>query len=222
MVRSSELQYQSLSISWELRNKRGMAISAEVLACLAGIQGRAERAAKLFGVATALLDAANYVLPPTLSELHQRGEGAARRHLGAQMFTRAWNEGRNTPLADGIALALSDYGISSGHRTAAGRGALHAGLSRRETQIVRLVAMGLTDKQIATELAISARTVDGHLRRIFAKVGVPSRAALTAWAIQESRGRGELADWGVLQPAPVQEALWQVAETAKTATVHVR
>jgi hypothetical protein len=78
VARAAALQSQSLSLSWALRNKRGMAVSAEVLACLAGIQGRAERAARLFGVATALLDAANYLLPPTLFELHRRGEGAAR------------------------------------------------------------------------------------------------------------------------------------------------
>lgn len=66
-----------------------MAASAEVLACLAGIQGRAEQAATLFGVATALLDAANYVLPPILFQLHERSEGAARHQLGARMYASA-------------------------------------------------------------------------------------------------------------------------------------
>jgi orotate phosphoribosyltransferase-like protein len=73
------------------------------------------------------------------------------------------------------------------------------------------VALGLTDKQIATELNISVRTVDGHLRRIFTKVGVSSRAALTAWAIQESRARGELGR-EVAVGAAIQESLWQDVE----------
>ena len=72
---------------------------------------------------------------------------------------------------------------------------------------MRLVALGLTDKQIASELKISARTVDGHLRRIFAKVGVSSRAALTAWAIHESRARVELGPTAL--GATVQKSLWQ-------------
>jgi predicted ATPase/DNA-binding CsgD family transcriptional regulator len=211
LVRAAELQYQSLSISWELRNKRGMAVSAEVLACLAGIQGRAERAAKLFGVATALLDAANYVLPPTLAQLHERGEGAARRQLGPRMYGRAWNEGRSMPLAEGVAMALSDYGVAAGRRTPAARPVAFAGLSRREAEVVRLVALGLSDKQIAAELSISSRTVDGHLRRIYAKVGVSSRAALTAWAIQHGHARDELEHTSVAKPA-VQGSLWQNAE----------
>jgi DNA-binding CsgD family transcriptional regulator len=211
LVRATELQYQSLSISWELRNKRGMAVSAEVLACLAGIQGRAERAARLFGVATALLDAANYVLPPALAQLHERGEGAARRELGPRMYARAWNDGRAMPLAEGVAMALSDYGVTAGHRTSAARVVAYAGLSRREGEIVRLVALGLGDKQIATELSISSRTVDGHLRRIYAKVGVSSRAALTTWAIQQGHARGELERGTVAEPA-VQVSLWQHAE----------
>ena len=48
----------------------------------------------------------------------------------------------------------------------------------RETQIARLVAQGLANKAIAAELAISEWTVSTHLRRIFQKVGVDTRAAM--------------------------------------------
>ncbi|MBK8255355.1 MAG: response regulator transcription factor [Polyangiaceae bacterium] len=51
-------------------------------------------------------------------------------------------------------------------------------LTRRETQIARLVAEGLVNKQIAHQLAISEWTVSTHLRRIFAKLGVETRAAM--------------------------------------------
>lgn len=161
-----------------------MAVSTEVLACLAGIQGRAERAARLFGVAQGLLEAANYVLPPTLSQLHERAESAARADLGARGFAAALNLGRNLPLAEGIAYALADYGVNSAKQTLATSPGSYPALSRRETEIVQLVAQGFTDRQIATELQISPRTVDGHLRRIFGKVGVTSRSALTAWGIR--------------------------------------
>lgn len=53
-------------------------------------------------------------------------------------------------------------------------------LSPREHEIVRLVAEGHPNKLIAAELAISAWTVGTHLRRIFAKLGVGSRAAMVA------------------------------------------
>jgi predicted ATPase/DNA-binding CsgD family transcriptional regulator len=211
--RATELQYQSLATSWELRNKRGMAVSTEVLACLAGIQGRAERAARLFGVAQALLDAANYVLPPTLSQLHQRAESAARSDLGARAFATAVHYGRTMPLPEGVAYALADYGVSSGRQTLARSSAPYPGLSHRELEIVRLVAQGFTDKQIADELHISPRTVDGHLRRIFVKVGVTSRSALTAWGIRHLGSMYEEPPRNAVQP-PLWPHVYREAEFA--------
>ena len=51
-------------------------------------------------------------------------------------------------------------------------------LTRRETQIVELIAAGACNKQVAAQLAISEWTVGTHLRRIFVKLGVRSRAAM--------------------------------------------
>jgi DNA-binding CsgD family transcriptional regulator len=58
------------------------------------------------------------------------------------------------------------------------------GLSARELQVLRLVATGMTNKAIATELALSEKTVDRHVSNIFTKLGVNSRAAATAHAYQ--------------------------------------
>jgi DNA-binding CsgD family transcriptional regulator len=55
-------------------------------------------------------------------------------------------------------------------------------LTRRELQVLRLVAGGDTNKAIATELVLSERTVDRHVSNIFTKLGVTSRAAATAYA----------------------------------------
>jgi DNA-binding CsgD family transcriptional regulator len=58
------------------------------------------------------------------------------------------------------------------------------GLTAREVQVLRLVATGRTNRAIAAELVLSERTVDRHLSNIFTKLGVPSRAAATAWAYE--------------------------------------
>ena len=58
-------------------------------------------------------------------------------------------------------------------------------LSPREQEIVRLVAQGLPNKCIGAVLDISAWTVATHLRRIFAKLGVTSRAAMIAKTLAE-------------------------------------
>jgi DNA-binding CsgD family transcriptional regulator len=58
------------------------------------------------------------------------------------------------------------------------------GLTARELEVLRLVAAGDTNKEIAAALVLSNRTVDRHLSNIFAKLGVSSRAAATAYAYQ--------------------------------------
>ena len=59
------------------------------------------------------------------------------------------------------------------------------GLSRREIEVLRLVADGRTTGEIATQLFISARTAEHHIQNIYTKIGVSSRVAATRWALQQ-------------------------------------
>jgi ATP/maltotriose-dependent transcriptional regulator MalT len=65
------------------------------------------------------------------------------------------------------------------------RGRLPGGLTPREAQVLSAVAMGRTNRQIAAELVISEHTVARHLSNIFAKLGVTSRAAAAAFAMEK-------------------------------------
>ena len=58
----------------------------------------------------------------------------------------------------------------------------HAGLSRRELEVMQLVASGQTNREIAEELVLSTRTVDMHVRNILAKLGCRSRTEATTRA----------------------------------------
>jgi DNA-binding NarL/FixJ family response regulator len=60
-----------------------------------------------------------------------------------------------------------------------------APLSERETEVLRLLAQGFTNKDIAQALILSVRTVEAHLRGIFAKLGVSSRTEAALWAVQQ-------------------------------------
>ncbi|HLB83288.1 MAG TPA: LuxR C-terminal-related transcriptional regulator, partial [Steroidobacteraceae bacterium] len=59
-------------------------------------------------------------------------------------------------------------------------------LSERESQVLRLLAVGKTNRAIADELFISEKTVARHVSNIFDKLGVSSRAGATAWAFQHN------------------------------------
>ena len=59
-----------------------------------------------------------------------------------------------------------------------------AGLTAREVEVLRLIAQGLSNAQVAEELSISPRTVNTHLTAIYGKIGVASRSAATRYAIE--------------------------------------
>lgn len=88
-----------------------------------------------------------------------------------RMARRAWGK------AAGPAVEVLD-----GTEEAPAEDLLPDGLTGREAEVVSLVAAGLTNREIATRLFISPKTVDRHLRNIFNKTGVSNRAALAAYA----------------------------------------
>ena len=59
------------------------------------------------------------------------------------------------------------------------------GLTRRQREIAALVARGLTNRQIATELSISEHTVANHIAKTLKKLGLSSRSQLTAWVLEQ-------------------------------------
>jgi HD-GYP domain-containing protein (c-di-GMP phosphodiesterase class II) len=73
--------------------------------------------------------------------------------------------------------------VAAGHRRAA-RPPLPAGLTAREAEVLRLLALGLTIRQVAEQLVISAKTADHHVEHIYTKLGVSTRGAAALFAIE--------------------------------------
>ena len=69
-------------------------------------------------------------------------------------------------------------------RTVTPSPAYPAGLTAREVEVLRLLAGGLTDVQVAEKLVLSPRTVHSHISSIYSKLGVSSRSAATRYAIE--------------------------------------
>jgi DNA-binding NarL/FixJ family response regulator len=82
-------------------------------------------------------------------------------------------------------LAALDAPDDSGRPQAQGAPQKH-GLSKRELEVLRLLAAGKTNKAIGKELYVSERTIDRHVSNLFTKLGVGTRAAATAFAYENS------------------------------------
>lgn len=108
-------------------------------------------------------------------------EEALRKRLGSDAFSAAWQAGLALPLADAADRAQAIFA-----ETARDGGATDFpfGLTRREIDVLRLLADGHQDKEIATTLYIGYRTASSHVAAIMAKLGVDSRTAAVARAIR--------------------------------------
>jgi DNA-binding NarL/FixJ family response regulator len=105
----------------------------------------------------------------------RRSDIQAAAHLAAALAL--WSELGNTSEAE----RLSESAQPEISRL---RPALPAGLSEREAQVLRLVAAGKSNRQIAQELALSEKTIANHLTNILGKTGADNRAAAAAFAIR--------------------------------------
>jgi non-specific serine/threonine protein kinase len=150
------------------------------LAGLAAKEGR-PRAALLLAGAAAEYEHVNHTsLPHAMRAFRGRWLAPARARLGAAA-EKLLDDGRRLTLDEAIALGLGP-GDQPGDRWRAGAA---PGLTRREQEVAALVAGGLTNREIASQLYLSVRTVETHVDRALSKLGFRNRTQLTAWAHEE-------------------------------------
>jgi DNA-binding NarL/FixJ family response regulator len=114
------------------------------------------------------------ILPPEQARTEQR-RAVARVQLGSDVFAIAWAEGRQmTPEQAFATRTQATPTTSQGYP---------GELTPREVEVLRLLALGLTNAQIAERLVISPRTVNAHLRSIYSKLDLTSRTTATRYAI---------------------------------------
>ncbi|MBA2677454.1 MAG: hypothetical protein H0U76_03535 [Ktedonobacteraceae bacterium] len=149
-------------------------------------QGEPVWAARLWGSAEALREKIDERLSPVEQAFFESAIKSTRSHLGERAFMAAWAEGRmmtpdqtlrqQQPI---IASPASSSTPGSGRKLISHL----AGLTTREVEVLRQVARGLTNEQVAERLVISPRTVDTHLTSIYSKIGVSSRTAATRYTL---------------------------------------
>jgi len=152
----------------------------DATACLAAGSGQARLAAQLLGAgATVGAGAgAGARVMPFLAPLVEQAESSAIAALGRSRFDAAFLVGSRLDRDAAVRLALGGSSEATGDAPERADAGL---LSKREGEVARLVADGLTNKEIGGRLFISEHTVDSHVRAIMNKLGFDSRARIAAW-----------------------------------------
>lgn len=174
----------SLDIGRAHDNVGDIVDAIEGLARVGAISGHSAPAAGLFGATAALRAASGMPYSPSDIAYFEPVWSRLRTDLGDEAFGAATAAGQRLPLAAAIAEALAFGTIpTAGPHTANSRRPESAhGLTARETEILRLLAAGESNREIAERLFISPATVARHLSNLYAKLDVDSRSKATAFA----------------------------------------
>jgi len=144
-------------------------------------QGRLVEAAWLWGASEAMCTTLGESLLPVELALAARGVVAVRAELGEETFTTAWTQGQAMTPEQAFAMLIQSR--SSSKCKQAPPSATNE-LTAREMEVLHLLVEGLTNAQIARQLIIGLVTVNSHVRSIYSKLGVSSRAAATRFALE--------------------------------------
>ena len=170
--RAASLHHQALDLRQQTAERAGLADSLEAVAGLAAVSGNPEAGARLFGAAHALRESCGCVRPSRLGAAYDADVALLEQQMAPEELERAWGEGAT--LSEERAVAYATKGRGTRGRPIKGI----ASLTPAERDIAVLVADGLTNPEIGDRLFISPRTVQSHLRNIYAKLDVSSRRQL--------------------------------------------
>jgi predicted ATPase/DNA-binding CsgD family transcriptional regulator len=152
----------------------------ECIADLARAAGGHHEAARFFGAAYGIRQRMGAVRFKVWDVGYEASVAALRNALSEQDFDSAWAEGAALSVEEAIAYAQRGRGERK--RPASG----WASLTPTERDVVRLVCEGLGNKDIATRLFVSPRTVQAHLTHVYSKLGLTSRVQLAREAARHT------------------------------------
>ncbi|MFL5705422.1 MAG: LuxR C-terminal-related transcriptional regulator, partial [Ktedonobacteraceae bacterium] len=172
------------------RSKWGLAGCLELLGELSLTQGHAVWAVQLCAAAETIRGVDGYYsLLGREQASYKRAMAEARRQLGEKVFAAAWAEGQALTPQQVIAAIVPSSVLEEAHPAAqtsqqvVAASTLPGGLTAREVEVLRLLAQGLSNHQIAEQLVLSPYTVNSHTQSIYGKLGINTRSAATRFAV---------------------------------------
>jgi non-specific serine/threonine protein kinase len=173
---------EDLRLSQELDHKLYIQYCLTGLAGVDAYLGRPVRAARLWGAAEGMSETyGGHIMVADRSVIDYEGRLAtARSRLEETAWTAAWAEGR----AMGPDQAV-EYALEQEQAPEPAEPEIYpAELSAREVEVLRLVAQGMTNAEVAQKLFLSSRTVNWHLTSIYRKLGLHSRTEAARFAVE--------------------------------------
>ncbi|MEO9256434.1 MAG: LuxR C-terminal-related transcriptional regulator, partial [Tepidiformaceae bacterium] len=167
-------------------------ISSYAAVALLGLAASADAgtSATLLGAGYALLASSGTLSDPNDLETWEQIESAARGQLTVAEFESAYLAGHVLSLDDAVILARSVVAKHGGAEPSilranvtVAQSELVEQLTARERETLRLLASGLTNKEIAAAMVVSVRTVENHVANLYGKIGARGRADATAFAL---------------------------------------
>jgi ATP/maltotriose-dependent transcriptional regulator MalT len=180
--RAAELLRESLRLTRVQGDRSTLARCLEALAGLALDGGRPGLAVRLLGAAETLRAAIQAPLAPADRPAQEQTLAALSRLLGRPDLEAALAEGRQQPLEAAVEAALGEPLKAETPEPSGKPAASPAGLSARELEVLRLLAEGSSNQEIADRLVLSVSTVERHLTHIYTKIGARGRAEAATFA----------------------------------------
>ena len=174
---------EALAIERRLENRDMILYMLDGLACEAAMSGRPQRAARLLGAAENLQAETGIRLMQHMEPLIKQARETISASLGPTALESEMQAGKRMVWDDAIAYALEEKKPSrvAGAPTKTGT----MPLSKRELEIAELLSEGLSNKEIASRVFLSERTVETHVSNILDKLGVNSRVEISSWVGRE-------------------------------------
>ncbi len=184
--RAFDAYRKSVELCRDHGDVRYLANALAGLAHLASLRGDAEHAARLYASTEALLEGIGAGIDMWQRSRHDQAIEGLRSTLSASTLEANWEIGRNRPIEDTIVEAIEGPALASAPpEVSTPQDRNTAGLTPRELQVLRLLAEGLTDREIGEALFISARTASYHVTNLLAKLGLDSRTAAATYAVRQ-------------------------------------
>ncbi len=173
------LYQECLRFNWDRQYLEDVSWSLAGLALIAASDGEVEQAVRLMALADRLEWAPRSSLTPHIRRLRDLAVGMLEERVDSERFGRIQASVRSAELAVeiGAALALTRSEMPKEAPSLSG-----VGLTQREHEVLRMMASGKSNLDIADALFVSLGTVKVHVTHILAKLGVKSRSAATDYA----------------------------------------